>query len=140
MSPEALAELHAASFTRERAWSPPEISGLLADPHVFLLTAEDGAPGFALGRSVAGEAELLTLAVAPPARRQGHGSALLSAFEAGARARGALDALLEVAADNAGAIALYTGAGYAERGRRPAYYVRSGAEAADALLLGRALG
>jgi ribosomal-protein-alanine N-acetyltransferase len=87
---------------------------------------------------VAGEAELLTLAVAPPARRRGRGRALLAAFEQGARERGACEAFLEVAADNAPAVALYAGAGYSELGRRPGYYSRA-AGAVDALLMGRAL-
>lgn len=139
MTPEVLAALHAASFPAERGWTADEFAGLLADPHVFTMAARGDAPGFAVGRAVVGEAELLTLAVAPEARRQGLGRALLAAFEAEARDRGAQAAFLEVAADNAAAIALYSGAGYAERGRRPAYYPRSGRPAADALLMGRDL-
>jgi ribosomal-protein-alanine N-acetyltransferase len=138
VTPETRAAIHAASFERERAWSAREFAALLDDPHVFAVDAPEGAAGFALGRAVAGEAELLTLAVAPPARRRGRGRALLAAFEQGARERGACEAFLEVAADNAPAVALYAGAGYSERGRRPGYYSRA-AGAVDALLMGRAL-
>ena len=139
MSPEALAAIHAASFERERAWSAREFAALLADPHVFAVNGPESGTGFALGRAVAGEAELLTLAVAPHARRKGHGRALLARFEEAARLRGALEAFLEVAADNVGAVALYAGAGYGERGRRPGYYDRGDGARADALLLGRGL-
>lgn len=139
MTPEARAAIHAASFERERAWSAREFAALVGDPHVFAVDAAEGGAGFALGRAVAGEAELLTLAVAPPARRKGHGRALVAAFEEGARERGASEAFLEVAADNAAAVALYTAAGYSERGRRPGYYARP-ETTVDALLMGRALG
>jgi ribosomal-protein-alanine N-acetyltransferase len=139
VTPELCAAIHAASFARERAWSPHEFAALLDDPNVFSVeVAEGGEAGFALGRAVAGEAELLTLAVAPLARRRGHGRALLAAFELAARERGAGAAFLEVAADNAAAVALYTQAGYTERGRRPGYYVQTGG-GVDALVMGRAL-
>lgn len=119
MTPEELACLHAICFTRPRPWSAAELQALLADPANFLLTRE---AGFLLGRTVLDEAELLTLAVAPEARRQGIGAALLTGFEAEAQARGATIAFLEVAADNAAAQALYTGAGWQNAGCRRDYY------------------
>jgi ribosomal-protein-alanine N-acetyltransferase len=48
-------------------------------------------------------------------------------------------AFLDVAADNTPALALYHGAGFAETGRRPAYFARPGRPAADAILMARAL-
>jgi ribosomal-protein-alanine N-acetyltransferase len=42
---------------------------------------------------------------------------------------------LEVAADNAAALALYQRLGFAEVGRRKGYYVRKGRPPVDALLL-----
>mgnify|MGYP006276036153 CR=1 FL=1 len=148
VSPQTLAVIHAASFGRGgpddaravgRAWTPSEFATLLGDPHVFLCPAPGGASGFALGRAVAGEAEILTLAVAPHARRNGVGRALVAGFEAAARERGAERAFLEVAADNAGALALYAGAGYVEQGRRPGYYAGPDGAPVAALILGRAL-
>ena len=137
MTPEALAALHARCFTSPPPFSAAEFESLLAAPPVYLV-ARPG--GFALGRAVAGEAELLTLAVDPDRRRAGLGTALLAAFEAGARDRGATDAFLEVAADNAAARALYACAGYAEAGRRKGYYRRPGAAAVDALTLVKRIG
>lgn len=128
-----LADLHIRCFQiHPRPWSAPEFESLLASPLNFLLSRPRG---FLLGRSVADEAELLTLAVAPDARRTGIASELLREFAATSRARGAAQAFLEVASDNAGAIALYAGAGWRNAGRRRNYY----ASGIDALLMWRAL-
>lgn len=119
MIPDQLADLHARCFTLPRSWSSAEFADLLASPHAFLLTRPHG---FLLGRTVADEAELLTLAVAPEARRQGIARDLLAEFAATSRARGATRAFLEVAADNAPARALYRATGWREAGRRRRYY------------------
>ncbi len=63
--PGRLARIHGESFTVPRPWTAVEIAGLLATPGAFLIEAPDG---FLIGRALAGEAELLTLAVAPSAR------------------------------------------------------------------------
>lgn len=119
MTPDRLAALHARCFARPRPWSGAEFSALLESPHTFLLTRPRG---FLLGRVVADEAELLTLAVAPDARRQGIASALVAEFAATSRVRGAGRAFLEVAADNVAAQALYRATGWRETGRRRRYY------------------
>ncbi|HLK24613.1 MAG TPA: GNAT family N-acetyltransferase [Caulobacteraceae bacterium] len=133
-----MAAAHALSF--DTPWSAADIAALLASPGVFGLIVRHGAEvaGFALGRAVAGEAELLTLAVAPSRRRQGLGAALVEAVAARAVAAGAMRLFLEVAADNAAALALYEGAGFAPVGRREAYYRRADG-AAHALVLARDL-
>ena len=139
--PEALAALHASVFTVPRPWSAAEFRALLASRGSFAVTrpAEPGLGGFALVRALAGEAELLTLAVAPDMRRQGIGRQLLEAALEGAAARGAWVMLLEVAADNAPAVALYEAAGFARVARRPRYYRDAFGDAVDALILSRAL-
>jgi ribosomal-protein-alanine N-acetyltransferase len=134
MTPDSLAALHARTFVTPRPWTAAAFAALAADPLAFLLV--EGDAGFLVGRAAAGEAELLTLAVAPEARRRGLGRRLVARFVYQARARGATDAFLEVAADNAPAIALYHAAGFVEAGRRRAYY----GPATDALILRRALG
>jgi ribosomal-protein-alanine N-acetyltransferase len=101
-------------------------------PGTFLAQAPGG---FVVGRAAAGEAELLTLAVAPEARRAGLGARLTARFAAEARALGAAEAFLEVAADNAAARALYAKAGYTEAGLRRAYYRTPAGETVDALIL-----
>ena len=137
MTPEALADTHARAFAGQgRGWSAAEFADLLDDRHVFSVGC---ARCFALGRVVADEAELLTLATDPPARRQGLARAALAAFEAAARARGATSGFLEVAEDNAAARALYVAAHWQEVARRAAYYPRAGGPAVDALLLAKPL-
>lgn len=138
MTPEAMAALHARAFTdMPRPWSAKEFAAMLADAATILAVRD---AGFALGRVAGPEAELLTIAVAAEARRQGVGSALLADFEAAAAARGAVEALLEVAASNAAARALYEARGYAAVGRRRGYYRPADGPAVDALVLRRTLG
>jgi len=134
MTPEEMAICHARAFTgSSRAWSVAELTDLLASPLVFTL---GDARAFALGRVIVDEAELLTLACDPAHRREGLGRARLAGFEAEARARGAVTAFLEVAADNLPAHALYEAADYAEVARRTGYYARG---TVDALILRKAL-
>lgn len=134
-----LAALHSAAFITPRPWSEAELAALLADPLIFAMTTGDPLAGFALGRSVAGEAELLTLAVAPMRRRQGLARDLLEVFEERAVQSGATDAFLEVAADNSAAIALYDGAGWQRHGMRRGYYRQPDGARIDALVMGKRL-
>lgn len=136
MTPTQLAALHAAAFDSPRPWSAAEFAAILAGAGTFLV-AED--QGFLVGRAVAGEAELLTIAVPPARRRRGSGRRLLARFEAEAAGRGAAAAHIEVAADNTAALGLYRAAGWQETGRRRAYYPRAGSAAVDALILSKPL-
>ena len=90
---------------------------------------------FILIRAVLDEAEILTLAVRPEARRKGYARGLVEAAAALARAAGVCQLYLEVAEDNAAALALYRATGFVEVGRRPGYYARVGGPDVAALLL-----
>ena len=131
-----MAALHHAAFANSRGWNAEEFQTLLASPYCFV--AIKGAC-FALGRVIADEAELLTIATHPDAQRQGLGLTSLSAYEAQSCKRGAATSFLEVAADNSAAIALYLAAGYRITGTRKAYYKRSCGPAADALMMAKSL-
>lgn len=137
MTPAQLAALHARCFTTPRPWSEAEFAAFLQDPLAFLLTEGDAA--FLLGRAVAGEAELLTLAVAPESRRLGLARKLVARFLYQARLRAAETAFLEVAADNEAARALYVASGFTESGRRRNYYENPQGVRIDALVMQRAL-
>ncbi|MDF1854667.1 GNAT family N-acetyltransferase [Pseudooceanicola sp.] len=143
VNPVDLAALHARAFTTPRPWGAEEFTALLASPGVFCLTAPAtataGLGALLLGRVVADEVELLTLATAPEARRCGHGRALLAGFEAAAAGRGAGSAFLEVAADNAAALALYQSAGWIEAARRPGYFRAPDGHRSDAVILRKSL-
>lgn len=114
-----MAALHGQAFVNPRPWSEAEIAALMDSPLCFALVKEGG---FLIGRAVAGEAELLTVAVDPARQGQGIGKSLVRQFVSEARARGADSAFLEVAADNVPAIAVYRKAGFVEQGRRRGYY------------------
>lgn len=136
MTPDALADLHALCFVTPRPWRAAEFRDLLQSPGVFVETVADG---FVMGRVIADEAELLTIAVHPDARRAGLGRRLLQEFTHVARMHGAIRAFMEVAADNHAARALYAAGGFRECGRRKGYYRQPDGAATDALVLERAL-
>ncbi|KIT17662.1 Mycothiol acetyltransferase [Jannaschia aquimarina] len=134
LSADRLAAIHARAFDGPARWSAPSFRKALADPACFFISESDAAEGFALGRVVADECELLTLVVDPEFRRRGIARTLLRCFETEARRRGATRMFLEVAADNHFALALYEGAQWSAVGRRPAYYGD-----VDAILMERTL-
>ena len=136
----ALAEVHAASFTA--AWSAADVAELLASPGGYALAALDDSgtvQGFILARAIAGEAEILTLAVRPAARRRGIALALVESAARLGASHGAEGLFLEVAADNVAAIGLYTSAGFSQVGRRRGYYANPSGPAIDALIMRRDL-
>jgi ribosomal-protein-alanine N-acetyltransferase len=134
MSPEALAAVHTAAF--DRPWDAATFATLLGQAGVLALGDDDG---FILIRVVLDEAEILTLAVRPEARRRGLGRGLVEAAGHLAGSRGAARLYLEVAEDNAAARALYADAGFVQVGRRPGYYGRQDGPAVAALLFARNL-
>lgn len=125
----ALAVIHAAAFPPREAWGTDAIGLQLALPGAFGLLDEAG--GMLLGRIAADEAEVLTLAVIPEARRKGVAAGLLREAKALVATAGAKVLFLEVSVANAPALALYRGAGFVEVGRRRRYY----ADSSDALLM-----
>jgi ribosomal-protein-alanine N-acetyltransferase len=133
IDPEAAAALHARAFAPGEAWGAQAIALMLDLPGCFGILRP--AAGFVLARVAADEAEILTLAVVPEARRAGLGGTLLAEAMAAAALRGAGTMFLEVSESNRPARALYGAAGFAEVGRRRRYY----ADGSDALVLRRGL-
>ncbi|MDY6923119.1 MAG: GNAT family N-acetyltransferase [Pseudomonadota bacterium] len=129
-----LAAIHAEAFAgpHDAPWSAAALADLLGQAGVFAVEAADG---FILIRVVIDEAEILTLAVRPAARRTGQGGRLVGEGVLAAAARGAARVFLEVAEDNAAARSLYARAGFTEVGRRPGYYAGAEGGRRDALLL-----
>jgi len=134
--PAWLAGLHAACFTTPRPWTTDEFTQLLQAPTCALAHTADG---FALARVAADEAELLTIAVLPGARRQGVAHGLLDALETDLQKRGVTRIFLEVSGENAPAIALYRAAGYVQAGQRASYYRHPDGRVEDGLILSKHL-
>lgn len=131
---QALAAIHAEAF--DTPWSADAFAALLAQPGVMLEATPDG---FVMVQAAADEAEILTLAVRPAARRRGVATALVEMGARRAELAGAGRLFLEVAEDNLAARALYARLGFEPVGRRPRYYARANGPAVDALLLARNL-
>lgn len=135
----AIAKLHASLF--DEAWTHDSIKGLLADPGAtaFIATYENPSSivGFILSRIVADEAEILSLGVAEDFQCSGIGGRLVEAVTRIMQRIDVNNIYLEVAVDNAAAVHLYQELGFAEVGRRKAYYQRPGAGPADALTLSK---
>jgi ribosomal-protein-alanine N-acetyltransferase len=124
----AIAALHKASF--QRGWGEEEVYSLLIDKNVIAHRAMIGRvmTGFILSRLTAGEAEILSVAIAPKQRGRGFGRPLLDLNLRRLAGLGARTVFLEVDENNAPARALYRRAGFADVGRRKSYY-QSGANA-----------
>ena len=133
MNPNELSQIHSAAFTMSRPWSTQEFEALLRNKHTHLFTCPQG---FALVQVIAGEAELLTIAVHPDAQGKGAGGTLMSKWMSSVNAG---EAFLEVASDNDAARHLYTVHGFAEVTRRSAYYARDLGDSIDAIVMHRAL-
>jgi ribosomal-protein-alanine N-acetyltransferase len=86
-----------------------------------------------LFRHVVGEAELLTICVAPNQRNKGIGGALLRYVCAFLRAKGCGVIFLEVSTENSSAVRLYNQLGFSPVGRRKGYYGPSASD--DALIM-----
>lgn len=132
-----MAALHGCAFAGQgRAWTVQEFVDLLQSSHVFVV---GDARGFAFGRVIVDEVELLTIATDPKLHRRGLARANLRAYEVAAKSRGAVHSFLEVAQDNAAALALYLAEGYEQTARRVGYYHRSDGERVDALILRKSM-
>jgi ribosomal-protein-alanine N-acetyltransferase len=129
------------------AWTKAQVSSALCLPncHYWLgnQRGENPANGetttsFALTRTIADEAELLLLAVAPEWRGQGVAKRLLARAMDDIKTCGAQTMFLEVRAGNP-ALHLYQSQGFYPNGRRPKYYRCTNGERLDAITLARQL-
>lgn len=121
MTPEALAQTHAAAFTDQRPWSADEFASFLTQTGVILC---GDAKSFVLGRLIADEAEVLTLATHPDFQRQGLAKAHLLAFVQAVKRQGGMRIFLEVADNNGPAKSLYSSLNFQGVGHRSNYYTR----------------
>ena len=120
-------------------WDETSVRGELENPLALWLVAE-GAGGAVLGyvgsQTCFEDADILNVAVAPAARRQGIAAALMRELEARLAPRGVERITLEVRASNLPAIRLYAGLDYTQVGLRKGYYEKP---REDALILQKSL-
>jgi [ribosomal protein S18]-alanine N-acetyltransferase len=105
-------------------WTEWGFKELLGWRGVLALVSEDDrtVTGFLIGREVAGEAEILNLAVLAAKRRRGEGAALLKVAVEELRARHVSRVFLEVRESNEAGTAFYEKQGFSKSGRRAGYY------------------
>lgn len=127
------AALHGEAFARP--WTQGAFADLLALPTTRggVLLEDTEPAGFVLLQAVAGEAEVLTIAVLPARRRGGLGRRLLDWAMERLRDEGVSRLFLEVEAGNTAARALYAAAGFEQVAVRRGYYEGG----ADALVMAR---
>jgi [ribosomal protein S18]-alanine N-acetyltransferase len=129
MSPHHLDEVLAIErAVYPRPWSAVTFEEELArDDRCYLVVLEDGeVAGYAGLSTGAGEAHVLTVAVAPERRRRGHGTWLVATLLEEAVDRGIGSVTLEVRESDAATQRLYGGAGFEVAGVRPGYYQDDG--------------
>ena len=118
------------------AWTADQCLSMLSLPGVWLTLAyvEDRPAGFTLNRVIAGEAELLLLAVTSTCRNRGIGRLLITQAMRSSRERNAEALHLEVRHNNP-AFQLYINCGFRIAGRRPGYYLGKDGRNHDAVTL-----
>jgi len=132
-----LAEMHRRSFGPGDLWDQASIGATLALPTTrgWLAARNDEPVAFLLMQFLPPDCEILTFCVVPDYQRQKLGTQMLALAVSCARDAGCANIFLDVAQDNAAALALYKQIGFTEIGRREAYYKRANQAAKAALIL-----
>jgi ribosomal-protein-alanine N-acetyltransferase len=114
---------------------------LLAMPGAICLIArrENQPLALLLLRSAADEAEIITIGTLPQSRRQGIGAALIAAALPLLRDCDIKRLLIEVAASNEAALALYRKVGFAAVGQRRDYYEHADGQREDAIIMSKTI-
>lgn len=112
-----LANLHQKCFPH-KPWSANDFADLKKSGCEIIASQN----GFIVWRAVADEAELITIGVAPDARRTGIAAAMIGIMEGELKKSGVKSVFLEVAENNTPARRLYEQNGYIQIGVRPKYY------------------
>ena len=141
LRPMSVADLDRVIAVEAQAYAFPWSRGNLIDSLAagYLAQLLESASGELLGYFVAmpgvDELHLLNLTVAPPHQGRGHGSTLLEAVQALARARGDSLLWLEVRASNQRAQQMYRARGFVQHGLRRGYYPAPGSRREDAVVM-----
>jgi len=134
-----LSQLHRASF--HRGWGVNEFEQMLLERNTLAHRLRMGhrIVGFAISRTAADEAEILSIAIAANYRGRGLSHALLRTHLGYLAGHGLQTVFLEVEENNAPARALYQKAGFRVVGRRERYYQDAAGAELNALVMQRDL-
>lgn len=138
----AMVKLHRAAFPASEAWSVSAFSDMMrqSTTHAEGIFAHAELQTMLLVQYVAGEAEILTLATAPGARRRGLAQQTLDGMQQRLAPLGLAKWLLDVAEDNRAARAFYKKLGFQVDARRANYYKRLEGTSVDAILMSKPVG
>lgn len=112
-----LADLHKQCFP-DRPWTESDFADLKKSG-CEIVASENG---FIVWRVVADEAEIITIGVAPKARRQGIAETMILLMEQELKKSSVVNVFLEVSEVNYPAKKLYEKLGFKPTGKRPKYY------------------
>ncbi len=114
-----LENLYAACFPdKKQKWTANDFADLKKSGCDIIASQNS----FIVWRTIADEAEIISIGVAPIARRTGTASALMQIMEHDAKQNGVKTIFLEVDELNIPAISLYQKCGFTNAGIRPHYY------------------
>lgn len=124
-----LANLHQKCFP-QKPWTADDFADLKKSGCEIIASQN----GFIVWRATLDEAELITIGVAPDARRTGIAAAMIGIMEGELKKSGVKTVFLEVAENNMPARHLYEQNGYFQIGVRPKYY-----DGVDAIMMKKEL-
>jgi [ribosomal protein S18]-alanine N-acetyltransferase len=131
---ELLADIHRQCFPNY--WDIDAFNNFFAVENTFALLAENRAPaGMTVYRVQYEQADIITLAVCPNARRQGIARLLLKEALSHMAGLGVKQLFLDVEAGNLPALSLYEGHGFTHIKRRRNYYRQKDGTFTDALVM-----
>ena len=126
---DKLSNLHKKCFPNH-PWSADDFRDLKKSGCEIIMSEN----GFIVYRTVADEAEIITIGVNPEMRRNGIASAMIGIIEKTIKNQGVKKIFLEVSANNIPAQKLYENLGFLVVGNRPKYY-----DGIDAILMSKNL-
>ena len=115
---------------RESPWSYELFCEGLTSEFSSVVMYQNTFAGFLLGKLVIDQAEIEEICVASHCRQKGIAASLLNSWFSHVKEKGAVEVFLEVAENNAGALALYQKAGFKHIDTRKAYYRQTSASQA----------
>ncbi len=138
---DILASLHAQCF--QKAWNEKTFANFSKTAQGLLLSIPSPESehsliidiGFIIYSIAADQADLITIGIIPSSQQKGAGRFLMEQAFVHLKSLDVEKLFLEVAIDNAAALALYTRTGFVQVGTRPQYYPQETRDFTDAVIL-----